>query len=321
MVEPPSAYGENGIWWEAHGMRVIAAPARSRAPGRPLRLAGALLVAGTLAFVTALIAFLAEPSPVWLLYLIPVILAALAYDIPGGIAAAALSAVACALAVPAPLLEELWPELVTGFVVFAGCGAVVGFQAHRQRSHTAALEQASTLDPVTDTLKSEHLERQLAYEVRRAERYGHPLGLALVRVDDFESYTRVFGHYKAALMLAHLAGVIRLAARSTDLLGRTGAATFALVLPHASPACAQAVAERVNAACDAAAFEGDALEPVTRCRTLVSWASYPEEAMSHQELLDLTHERLEAAESAAPPPVAPKLVPPPPGVPHTEREP
>lgn len=303
-------------------MREIATAARSRTPLRPFRLTGALLVAATLAFITALIAFLDEPSPIWLLYLIPVILAALAYDIPGGVAAAVLSAGACVIAVPAPLLQDLWPELVTGFVVFAGCGAVVGFQAQRQRNHAAALEQASSRDPVTDTLKAEHLERQLAHEVRRAERYSHPLGLVLVRVEDFESFTRVFGHYKADLMLAHLAGVIRLAARSTDLLGRAGAATFALIVPHASPACARGVAERVSEACGAAAFAGDALEPVTRCRTLASWASYPEEATSHRALFDLAHERLETTENASTPSDVPEPGPPAsPDAPRVEHEP
>ena len=299
-----------------------AAAANSQTPLRPFRLAGALLAAATLAFVTALIVFLADPSPAWLLYLIPVIVAALAYDIPGGLIAAVLGAGACVIAIPAPMLEGLWPELLTGFTVFAGCGAVVGFQAHRQRSHATQLERASSLDPVTNTLKPDHLERQLAYEVRRSERYGNQLGLVLVRVAEFEAFTRVFGHYKADLMLAHLAGVIRLAARSTDLLGRAGAATFALILPHASPACAQSVAERVNDACGAAAFEGDALEPVTTCRTQVSWASYQEEAAGHEGLLDLARARLEAAETAAMSAGTPESSPPAfPGAQRTEDQP
>ncbi len=277
---------------------MTAAATGSRARFQRVRLSGALLVAGSLTFVTALIAFLGTPSPAWFLYLVPIIVGALAYDIPGGVVASLLGAVACALAVPAPLLGALWPELGTGFVIFAACGVVVGFQAHRQRSHAVALERASSLDPITDTLKPEHLENRLAYEVRRAERYGYPLGLALVRVQDFDGFTRVFGHYKANLMLTHLAGVIRLTARSTDLLGRTGAATFAVVLPHADAECARSVARRIEEACSRAAFEGDALEPVTKCRTSVSWASYPEEADSHETLVELASQRLSALDVA-----------------------
>lgn len=298
-----------------------AANPGSRAPLHQFRLSGALLVAGSLAFVTSLIAFLGNPSPAWFLYLVPVIVGALAYDIPGGIVASLLGAIACALAVPAPLLETLWPELATGFVVFATCGAVVGFQAHRQRSHTTALERASVLEPITGTLKAEQLAAQLAQEVRRAERYGHPLGLALVRVEDFDGFTRVFGHYKADLMLAHLAGVIRLAARSTDLIGHTGSATFAIVLPHADVACARGVAQRIHRACTTAAFEGDALEPVTKCRTLVSWASYPEEVDTHQTLVDLAHERLSALEAGAASSEVTEAPPVPSGETAEEREP
>ena len=229
---PLGANGEELVG-EALGTRTMTAAATgSHTPLQRVRLSGALLVAGSLVFVTSLIAFLDKPSPAWFLYLVPVIAGALAYDIPGGIVASLLGAIGCMLVVPSPLLETFWPELATGFVVFTACGAVVGFQAHRQRSHATALERASVLEPVTGTLKAEHLDTQLAREVRRAERYGHALGLALVRVEDFDGFTRIFGHYKADLMLAHLTSVIRLAARSTDIIGHTGSATFAVVLPQ-----------------------------------------------------------------------------------------
>lgn len=268
--------------------------ASSETPIRRVRLAGLLLVAGLLAFITALIAFTERPSPTWLLYLAPVIVGALAYEVPGGVASALVGALACVVVAPSEALSGSWPEFALGFGVFAACGVVVGVQTRRQRGHASALEAASVTDPLTGVAKREHFESRLAEEVRRAERYENALGVIVVRVSDYEGFVRVFGAYKADLMLAHLASVIRLAVRSSDFVGRIAEATFAVALPHADPREAREVAMRVHAACEEATFEGDALEPTTRCASEVGWAAYPADARTPAELLEAATRRLSA---------------------------
>jgi diguanylate cyclase (GGDEF)-like protein len=257
-------------------------------------LPGVLLVVASVAFTTSLVAFSGEISPAWLLYLVPITIGALTYDVPGGLAAVVLSLGACLIAAPQALAPNVWPELATGFGVFTGCGVVVGVQAHRQRSHATALEEASALDRVAGVLKPAAFAERLDAEVRRAERYHTPLGLVLVRVRDLEGFERLFGHYKTDLMLQHLASVVALAARSTDLVGRLDEATLALAAPGADAEGARRMAERVGAACAAARFEGDALEPAARCDTVTAWASFPASAASAEALVEAAREALEA---------------------------
>lgn len=256
-----------------------------RVPQSRLTLSSVLLVAAALAFVTALILFSGEPSPAWFLYLLPIIIGALAYDIAGGVVVTALSAGSLFLVAPTAVLSESWPQLTAGFAVFLICGIVVGAQAHRQRTHSVALERASAVDALTGVLKAEHFISALGDETRRGDRYGHDLGLVLIRVEGFDEFTRVFGHYKAESMLQHLADIVRLSVRTTDTVGRLEPTVFAVAVPHAAPAAAAEVARRLAATTRAAEFEGDALEPITACVTAAASASYPADASSALDLL------------------------------------
>ena len=98
---------------------VTAGAEEERVPQSRFALSSILLVAAALAFVTALIVLSGEPSPAWFLYLLPIIIGALAYDIAGGILVTALSAGALFLAAPPTTLAESGLELVAGFGVFA----------------------------------------------------------------------------------------------------------------------------------------------------------------------------------------------------------
>lgn len=271
---------------------VTAGAEEGRVPQNRLTLSSILLVAAALAFVTALILFSGEPSPAWFLYLLPIIIGALAYDIAGGVVVTALSAGALFLVAPTPELAERWPELTAGFAVFLICGVVVGVQARRQRTHGVALERASALDALTGVLKAEHFISALGDEVRRGDRYGHDLGVVLIRVEGFDEFSRVFGHYKAESMLKHLADIVRLSVRATDTVGRLEPTVFAVAAPHAAPAQAAELARRLAVISRAAEFEGDALEPITACVTSAASASYPADAASPGELLDRARSQL-----------------------------
>lgn len=276
---------------------LTAGAEEERVPQSRHTLSSILLVAAALAFVTALILFSGEPSPAWFLYLLPIVIGALTYDVAGGVVATALSAAALFLAAPTADLADRWPEFAAGFAVFLMCGVVVGIQAHRQRTHQVALERASAVDSLTNVLKSEHFMSALGDETRRGDRYGHDVGLILVQVEGFDEFSRVFGHYKAESMLQHLADIVRLSVRATDTVGRLEPTVFAVVIPHADPAAAAIVADRITTTTRAAEFEGDALEPITACVTTAASASYPAEGEGPTELLDRARSRLGAAAS------------------------
>ncbi|MBN2840230.1 MAG: GGDEF domain-containing protein [Coriobacteriia bacterium] len=259
---------------------------------REFNLPGVLLVVGTQAFVTALIMFSGEPSPAWFLFLIPITIAALAYGVAGSVVTWAVSVGILVLVAQGSALSEGWPVFLTGFLVFLASGIVTGIQSHRLRAHAAELESGSPLDPLTGVYRPEPFHARLAAETARADRYGHSAGLVAVRVVGFDEFTRVFGRYKADAMLEHLADVLRLAVRSTDTIGRLGTTEFALILPHALPEQAAAVADRISAVVSHTDFEGDSLEPVTACVTVTASAAYPADIDGDASLLDVALGRL-----------------------------
>ncbi len=259
-----------------------------------------IVVAAAAGFVTLLIMSSGHLSPAWLLYLAPITLAALVADVPGGIVVTALCAGAAVLVAPPDTLAAQWPELATGLGVFLGCAVVVGAQAHRQKSHTEALERVSTLDPLTGVRKAVAFQDRLSEEMRRSDRYGTDVGVVVARVEDVENFTRTFGRYKTDLLFKHLADVMRLEVRDTDSIGRMDHALFALILPHSDAANTAAVAARVAEMVAATDFEGDALEPVTSCRIAVASSSYPEDAGDAQTLMTVLASRLGNGSSPAP---------------------
>lgn len=281
-------------------MNEVTAADSERNPQPQSALLGVLLVAAALAFVTALIVLSGEASPAWFLYLLPIVIGALAYGVGGGVLVTALSVVALLLAAPSSARAGDIAELVTGFSAFLICGVVVGVQARRQRTHRAALEQASVVDPLTGVLRADHFIARIAEEIRRADRYSHDVGLVFVRVEGFDEFMRVFGHYKAESMIRHLCDIIRLSARDTDVIGRLGDATFGIVLLHADLERSQQVAERVMRTTGAAQFEGDALEPITACLTTAAAASHPRDVSGVDDVLAAAIARAEQASVTSP---------------------
>jgi RNA polymerase sigma-B factor len=93
------------------------------------------------------------------------------------------------------------------------------------------------LDPQTGVYHSEYFQHRLAEEVCRAFRYRQPMAICLLRLPD--------GCPDTGLRAA--AAVLRDRTRKQDVVGRTGAYEFGLLLPNTGP-IASSVAERMAAA-------------------------------------------------------------------------
>ncbi len=264
---------------------VTAAVDGGRVPQQAFDLPGALLIIGTEAFVTALVVFVGEPWVAWYLYLIPITLAGIRL---GPIAAAltwGVSAGVVVLATPSASIQEDWLGFALCLLVFLASGVLTGLRFRQLRDRCRTLESASPIDSLTGVLCRGSFLAQLAREADCAERYGHPLGIVVLKVRGLEDFTRVFGRFKTDAMLEHLARVLRLSVRSTDLVGRLGDDGFALALPYATPDQSQKVAQRITEVIATTSFEGDALEPVVTAEVDTAAASYPADATNALDLL------------------------------------
>lgn len=99
------------------------------------------------------------------------------------------------------------------------------------------LEQARRLihvDPLTGALNRAGCEAMYAREAALADRHDVPLGVALLDVDNFKALNDIHGHQAGDAALVHLARVLKLALRPSDVVVRFGGEEFLLLLPRAT---------------------------------------------------------------------------------------
>jgi diguanylate cyclase len=84
-------------------------------------------------------------------------------------------------------------------------------------------------DPLTHALNRRGLEEAFRIETARAQRYGTPLSLAIVDLDDFKKLNDSLGHLAGDRALVHLLAVMQAALRPTDVVARIGGEEFAIL--------------------------------------------------------------------------------------------
>jgi diguanylate cyclase (GGDEF)-like protein len=104
------------------------------------------------------------------------------------------------------------------------------------------------LDALTGLHNRRYFHETLAREVARAQRYRRTLALLVLDLDDFKSVNDRIGHLAGDAALAEVAGRLRTTARSADVACRIGGDEFALVLPEATRAEAELLAQRLDQA-------------------------------------------------------------------------
>lgn len=95
--------------------------------------------------------------------------------------------------------------------------------------HQRVAEQAVT-DPLTGLWNRRYMAETLDREVSRARRFGHPISLIILDVDDFKQINDRRGHMQGDMVLESVADVVREATRSIDVAARYGGDELALIL-------------------------------------------------------------------------------------------
>jgi diguanylate cyclase (GGDEF)-like protein len=112
------------------------------------------------------------------------------------------------------------------------------------RLHTRVAEQAVT-DPLTGLWNRRHMAETLEREVNRARRFGHPISLIILDVDDFKQINDREGHLQGDLVLEHVAGAVREGTRAIDVAARYGGDELAVILVETDREGALIVGERL----------------------------------------------------------------------------
>jgi len=121
--------------------------------------------------------------------------------------------------------------------------AIAGLSQLRH-THTQ-LEQMATHDPLTNVLNARAFSHELAQELSRNRRYGRPLALIYLDLDDFKTVNDAHGHATGDAVLRLVADAMRSAVRQADVVGRLGGDEFGVLMPETDGDVAHAAANRL----------------------------------------------------------------------------
>jgi diguanylate cyclase (GGDEF)-like protein len=97
------------------------------------------------------------------------------------------------------------------------------------RLHRRVAAQAVT-DPLTGLWNRRYATETLEREVDRAVRFGHPISLIIIDIDDFKQINDREGHLQGDIVLERVADVVRESTRLIDVAARYGGDELAVVL-------------------------------------------------------------------------------------------
>jgi diguanylate cyclase (GGDEF)-like protein len=119
----------------------------------------------------------------------------------------------------------------------------------RVRSHLSrlsALREMAIRDGLTRCYNHKYFKMRLEQEIARARRYKQELALGILDIDHFKQVNDAHGHPAGDAALVHMANLIALSVRSTDVVARYGGEEFGILLVQAGVPEATIITNRIR---------------------------------------------------------------------------
>jgi len=219
----------------------------------------------------------ARPAPVW-----PRLLAALAASSAAAVILDRLAAGILVTDAPLASLAAVLLALAIGIpVARRALAPVTDLHAELQDRYRAALEDALR-DPLTGLGNHRSFHEELDRHAEQTRRYGMPVALVVIDLDEFKTINDAQGHVGGDRALQRIGQLLAGAIRRPDRAFRIGGDEFALLLPHTDAEGARVVARRLLAAAlHAPLVRGDGGVPISFSAGI---SAMPQPAASRAEL-------------------------------------
>jgi diguanylate cyclase (GGDEF)-like protein len=142
---------------------------------------------------------------------------------------------------------------VLGILETLAAQAAGSVESARLHEKTAAL---AVTDPLTTLPNRRAFDDDLAAEVRRALRYGRPLSVIFLDLDEFKLINDRYGHEYGDIVLQQAATALRSQMRDTDRCYRLGGEELIVIAPETNVRDATVAAARLRAAIEQSAGPG-----------------------------------------------------------------
>ena len=107
------------------------------------------------------------------------------------------------------------------------------------------LKRLTIEDSLTGLYNSRHFFDQLDKEIKRSNRYLHPISLIFIDVDNFKGINDSYGHMIGDKVLSQIAKRIKSCLRSNDTAYRFAGDEFTIILPETTSGEAKVLADRI----------------------------------------------------------------------------
>ncbi len=108
------------------------------------------------------------------------------------------------------------------------------------------IQHISDIDSLTGISNRKKFEEEIIKEIARAERYSHPLSVAMLDIDFFKSVNDSYGHKIGDQVLQSICQLITQHIRNIDFFARWGGEEFVLIFPDLSVEKAFVVTEKLR---------------------------------------------------------------------------
>ena len=153
-------------------------------------------------------------------------------------------------------------------------------------------------DGLTQISNYRHFNHVLQLEIDRQKRYGRPLTLLMIDIDDFKRINDRFGHLIGDMVLIKIASLLRDEVRGFDFVARYGGDEFTVILPEVSEKAAVAVGRRIMRSISLHEFSSPEYKEVGSISVTIGIASFPRDAGDARDLLAKADRAMYSGKSA-----------------------